>query len=137
MFSTVATAEGRFYLGNAMAQQDRLAEAYVAYSHALKARPGFAEARFNQEWVKGLLDIEAKEYDDAGGTGGKLSADEIVFGDRAKNAEQTVSTEDAIARGLSDEQLQEMWMRRVQTTPGDFLALKFAYQLQAGDGADE
>ena len=48
-----------------------------------------------------------------------------------------MSTEDAIARGLSDEQLQEMWMRRVQTTPGDFLALKFAYQLQAGDGADE
>jgi hypothetical protein len=29
---------------------------------------------------------------------------------------------------FSDEQLNEMWMRRVQTSPADFLRNKFSYQ---------
>jgi Ca-activated chloride channel family protein len=29
---------------------------------------------------------------------------------------------------LSDEDLRATWLRRVQTTPGDFLRAKFAYQ---------
>ena len=85
--------------------------------------------------MQGLLELEQQEYDDAGGTGGKLEADRIVFDERAKNAKQTMSAEELAAQadkvqGLSDQQLQTMWMRRVQTTPGDFLRLKFSYQQQ-------
>ena len=29
---------------------------------------------------------------------------------------------------LTDEQINEMWMRRVQTSPADFLRSKFAFQ---------
>ncbi|MGI9290749.1 MAG: tetratricopeptide repeat protein [Gammaproteobacteria bacterium] len=135
MFATVDTPEGRFYLGNAYAQQDMLAEAVVSFDAALKLRSDFEAAQFNRDWVAGILEIENREYEDAGGTGGKLGADEIVFDDKAQNAQGEMTQQEAIAEGLSDQQLQEMWMRRVQTTPGDFLELKFAYQLQKQGGA--
>jgi Ca-activated chloride channel family protein len=126
----LATAEAAFYRGNALAQQDRLAEAADAYRQALALRGDFAEAAFNLDWVEGLLEIEGREYDDHGGTGGKLGADDVVFGDRAKRAQSSVTAEELRKEaGLSDAQLEEMWMRRVQTTPGDFLRLKFDYQL--------
>ncbi len=130
LFATLETADGYFYLGNAYAHADKLTEANDAYLAALKLRPDFAEAAFNQEWIAGILEIENREYEDAGGTGGKLAADEIVFDDKASNAKGEMTVEQAQAQGLSDQQLQEMWMRRVRTTPGDFLELKFAYQLQ-------
>lgn len=136
MFATVETPEGRFYLGNSLAHADKLAEANDAYLEALQMRADFPEAVFNQEWVAGILDIENREYEDAGGTGGKLAADEIVFDDKASNAQGEMTVEEAQQQGLTDQQLQEMWMRRVQTTPGDFLELKFAYQLQK-QGADD
>ena len=31
---------------------------------------------------------------------------------------------------LSEEQIQQVWMRRLQTTPSDFLRLKFAAQAE-------
>ncbi len=36
---------------------------------------------------------------------------------------------------LSDEQLAEMWMRRLQTTPADFLRQRFA--MEAAEGSPE
>jgi Ca-activated chloride channel family protein len=34
---------------------------------------------------------------------------------------------------VSDEELRATWLRRVQTTPGDFLRAKFAYQAAHAD----
>lgn len=131
LFEQLDTPEAIFQLGNARAHQGRLSEALAAYTRALARKPDLEEARFNLEWVEGLLELENREYDDYGGTGGKLGADDVVFSDRASNAQQSMTEIEARSQGLSDEQLQEIWMRRVQTTPGDFLELKFAYQLQA------
>ena len=130
VFAGIETAAGRFHLGNALAQQERLAEAVAAYREALTLRPDWEPAAFNLQWVQGLLELERQEYEDAGGTGGKLAADDFVFSDRAAGAQQTMTAEEAAAQGLTDAELERMWMRRVQTTPGDFLALKFAYQAQ-------
>ena len=130
----VDTAYGRFYLGNALAHQDRLAEALAAYDEALALEPEFEQAQFNRDWVQGLYELSQKEYEDFGGTGGKLGADGFVFDDRAKNAEQTMSEAEARSQGLTDDQIESIWMRRVQTTPAEFLAIKFSYQLtQTGD----
>ena len=138
LFAELDNAQGYFYLGNALARQERLAEAVDAYNKALGLQPDFEEAAFNLDWVTGLLELEHKEYEDAGGTGGKLRADKIVFDERAKNARQTTTAQEMkAAQGLSDEQIQTMWMRRVQTTPGDFLRLKFSYQEQAGAPAEQ
>jgi hypothetical protein len=93
-------------------------------------QPDFAEAQFNRDWVGGLYELSQREYDDSGGTGGKLGADDFVISDRADNAQQTMTAEEAASQGLSDEQIEQLWMRRVQTTPGDFLAYKFSFQAQ-------
>ena len=133
MFSEIDSAEASFYLGNALAHAGVLDEALAAYHSALEQQLDMPEAKFNQEWVQGLWELQQKEYEDFGGTGGKLEADKFVFDDRAKQSKQTMTSEQARAQGLSDEQIQEMWMRRVQITPGDFLRLKFSYQLQNPD----
>ena len=67
----------------------------------------------------------APPEDDAGGTGGMLSADEIVFDStgRVNNAKGEQTTE-----GGSDAAMREIWLRQVQTRPADFLRSKFAYQ---------
>jgi Ca-activated chloride channel family protein len=135
-FAQVETPYGLFYLGNAMAHQDRLEEALAAYDEALSLEPEFAEAAFNREWVQGLYDLSQKEYEDFGGTGGMLGADDFVFDDRAKNAEQTMTEAEARQQGLTDEQIESIWMRRVQTTPAEFLEIKFSYQLTQGDDAE-
>jgi Ca-activated chloride channel family protein len=135
-FAQVETPYGYFYLGNAMAHQDRLEEAIAAYDEALSLEPEFAEAAFNREWVQGLYDLSQKEYEDFGGTGGMLGADDFVFDDRAKNAEQTMTEAEARQQGLTDEQIESIWMRRVQTTPAEFLEIKFSYQLTQGDDAE-
>jgi Ca-activated chloride channel family protein len=134
IFAGIDSAASRFYLGNTFAHRDMLAEAVTAYQQALQIEPDFEEAQFNLDWVAGLLELEEREYDDYGGTGGKLGADGFVFDDRAKDSQQTMTDGEAAAQGLTDAQIEEIWMRRVQTTPADFLAIKFSYQLQAGDG---
>lgn len=125
------TARGRFQYGNTLARQERLPEAVSAYERALALQPNFPEATFNLDWVRDLLELEQKEYEDAGGTGGKLEADKIVFDERGQKGKGEMTTVEARAQGLSESELRELWMRRVQTTPGDFLRLKFAYQAEA------
>ncbi|MEZ7978267.1 MAG: hypothetical protein QMC74_01045 [Myxococcota bacterium] len=129
-FSRVDTAEGAFLYGNALARSQKLAAAAHAYSQALVLMPDLQEAKFNLGWVQGLIALGENEYEDFGGTGGQLEADEFVFDDRAANAIGEMTIDEARVQGLSPEAIREMWMRRVQTTPGDFLRLKFAYQAQ-------
>ncbi len=134
LFAKDESAEGYFNLGNALAKQEKLAPAVAAYKRALELRPEFPEAAFNLDWVDGLLKLSQKEYEDAGGTGGKLGADRVVFDKRGAQGTGEMTAQQLQAeKGLSDEQLREMWMRRVQTTPGDFLRLKFSYQLVIQD----
>lgn len=139
-FEKDESAQGRFYLGNALAKQEKLALAVQAYNQALKLQPEFPEARFNLEWVEGLLKLDEKEYEDVGGTGGKLGADRMVVGKQGNQAKSEVSTRELQSeKGLSDQEVRDMWMRRVQTTPGDFLAYKFSYQFsnqEQGAGAN-
>ena len=134
LFEGMETAEGYFYLGNTLARQENLAQSAEAYRKALEKKNDFSQALFNLEWVEGLLELEKKQYEDQGGTGGKLGADRIVFDERGAKGEGKMTARELQAqKGLTDVQLREMWMRRVQTTPGDFLAFKFQYQLQQSE----
>lgn len=130
LFEKDQSSYGRFMLGNALAKQEELMPAAAAYQEALRLEPDFPQATFNLQWVEGLIKLSEKEYEDVGGTGGKLGADRVVMDQRGEQAQGEVSAQQLKAeQGLSDKQIQDMWMRRVQTTPGDFLAYKFAYQL--------
>lgn len=134
-FAQVDTATASLRRGNVLARLEKLPEAADAYRRALTLDQALAEAEFNLDWVLGLMAVDTKEYEDFGGTGGQLEADEIVFDDRANDAVGEMTIDEARAQGLSETELREMWMRRVQTTPGDFLRLKFSYQAQMNEGA--
>ena len=136
-FDRVASAEGAFRAGNARARNQELAAATKAYERALAMRPDFPEARFNLDWLKGLIRLSEEQYEDFGGTGGHLEADAFVFDHRAANAVSEMTVDEARSQGLSPEAIREMWMRRIQTTPADFLRLKFAYQAQAAEPQGE
>ena len=131
-FGQLSTVQSLFYLGNSFAHQELLDEAIEAYDEALLQKADFPEAQFNRDWVNGLKELRDAQYEDAGGTGGQLEADEFVFDDKAEDAISEINEQQMSAQGMSDQQIEQLWMRRVQTTPGDFLALKFSYQIGAG-----
>ena len=60
-------------------------------------------------------------------TEGMEEANETVINLNAKRGQ---ASEEAGGDKLSDAELQATWLRRVQTTPGDFLRAKFNFQAQ-------
>lgn len=132
-FQRLSSPEAAFNLGNALVFQGEYEAAIDTYSRALEMRPGWEDAIRNRAICSARLAALAPPEDDYGGTGGQLEADEIVVGDRAKNASGQ-QTEEGTTDGsqLSQEEMRALWLRRVQTRPADFLRAKFSYQLQAG-----
>ena len=55
-----------------------------------------------------------------------MDADEVQFDEEGDGGERGEVSGDL----LSDEQITEMWMRRLQTSPGDFLRRRFAIENQ-------
>ncbi|MFP6656025.1 MAG: hypothetical protein VCB25_10395 [Myxococcota bacterium] len=125
------TATGRFRYANALARQERLAEARIVYQQVLDLAPEFSEAKFNLAWVQGLLDIDGKRASEAGGGPRQPVADDFALDQQAAAATAESTIRQIREQGLSEADRRAMWMRRVQTTPADFLRLKFAYQDQA------
>jgi Ca-activated chloride channel family protein len=105
-----------------------------SYEQALKINPEYVEAKHNQKLVQEILDRIAQEEekkDKSPPPGSLQGADEIKMADPddPTKREETEGEPIEIKQEMySDEQLNEMWMRRVQTSPADFLRNKFAYQ---------
>jgi len=109
LFGRFDSSWGYFNQGNALAKMEKLQPAVDAYNQALALQPEFPEAQFNLDWVMGLLELSLKEYDDAGGTGGKLKSDKIIIDERGAKATGEMSMQELQAQqGLSDEALQDM-----------------------------
>jgi Ca-activated chloride channel family protein len=99
-----------------------------SYDAALELRPDWTEAQENRELVASLIPPpEEKEPGEAPPPGDPTFApDEVRFdekGEQGQTGEVEMST-------LSEEQIAEMWMRRLQTSPADFLRIKFALQAE-------
>lgn len=123
-FARRESAEACFNEGNARLMLGKYEAAIACYDRALARRPGWPEAQDNRD----LAAARAAALDFQGGdtTGGELEADGFVFGDEPGDAGE--STEVAGGKPLSDQEIQALWLRRVQTRPADFLRSKFAYQ---------
>lgn len=120
-FSQVETAEGFFNLGNAYCHLERIPEAIEVYQQALSLQPDYPDAQFNLEFAQLLL--PPKRPDDAPDSEPSFDADEIRF----DNTENKGTPGEVEEMQLSDDQIADLWMRRVQTTPADFLRVKFSY----------
>ena len=134
-FRKVETLEGRFALGNAEAQNHAWEKSIAAYDEVLKARPGHAAAKANRAIVAALFEAQEEkrrkqEQDDSAPPDEK--ADEMRIDPRQKGGKRIqVTPQDVTTAGAA-----EAWMRAVQTTPADFLKLKFAIRANSAPGGE-
>lgn len=126
-FSRRDTAVAHYNQGNAWLMRGRYETAIACYERALEKRPGWTKAAENRD----LAEARARMTEAKGGDMGDqmIGADKIVFDNKAKNEGQ--DTEIAGDKTLSSQEIQALWLRRVQTRPADFLKAKFAYQQAA------
>jgi len=126
-FQQVDTLEGKFALGNAQAQNHAYEKAIAAYDEVLKAQPKNLAAKTNRAIVAAALQAQEKkrrkqEQDDPAPPDEK--ADETKVDPKQKGGKKIqVKPDDLTTEGAA-----EAWMRAVETTPADFLKLKFAIQ---------
>jgi Ca-activated chloride channel homolog len=128
-FARVDTAQGYFNLGDAYARAGRLEQAVAGYDEALRRKADYREARENRDLLQAILDNKQKrkQKDDEPppGQDPHYAADEIKFDEKGKKGKEGLVEQ----AELTTEQIQELWMRRLQTTPSDFLRMKFAAQV--------
>jgi Ca-activated chloride channel family protein len=130
-FVRVPGAVGAFDQGNALLMHGQYDPAIAAYDRALGFRPGWQEALDNKALAlarkaKMTISDQLREQEQAQA----YDPDKIVFDQKGddKKGEPT----ELAAGEMSDVELRATWLRQVQTTPGDFLRAKFAYQAAKG-----
>jgi Ca-activated chloride channel family protein len=132
-FARLSTPEAAYNLGNTFARMALYEDALAAYDEALAARPDWEEARHNRELVAALLEQPPEpEPEGQAGAPPTFDPDEVRVDDRTDRGEMG----EVEMRLLSDEQIAEMWMRRLQTSPADFLRWRFATEAATQGGGD-
>ena len=121
-FARVDSAEAYFNLGNSYAWLENYEQAAASYQTALERRPDWTQARENMALVMARIPAAPDDDDPSAGGEPHFSADEVQFDDKADQGtrgevEMSAFTEDQVA---------EMWMRRLSTSPADFLRRRFA-----------
>lgn len=130
-FARLDTPEGAYNLGNTFAHMELYEDALAAYDEALAARPDWQEAQHNHDLVAALLAAPPEpEAQGAPGTPPSFDPDEVRVDDRADRGEMGEVDQSL----LSDDQIAEMWMRRLQTSPADFLRWRFAAEAARQEG---
>jgi len=125
-----SSAKAHYNRGNALIMLGQYEAAIEAYQNALSKQPGWQEAEQNLQIAILRKEALAPPDDDYGGTGGQLEADEIVFDDTGRvNKSSSEQVIDAADQQLGEDAMRAMWLRKVETRPADFLAVRFNYQL--------
>ena len=129
-FGRAEGAAAAFDEGNAWLMQGEYLRAIRCYDSALAERPDWTEAKEN----RALAVLRAARLERTGEDAGdqRVGADAIVFDREAGRDGQ--STDIDGSSSPAEEQIQALWLRRVQTRPADFLRVKFALQDAAGQG---
>jgi Ca-activated chloride channel homolog len=136
-FARSDTADGCFDLGNAYARAGQLEQAVTSYEDALRRRPGDRAASENRDLVRSLIEqgkVAEKKKDERPlqGQPPTFNPDEIKVDDTGKQGKKG----DVAHIELTADQVHDVWMRRLQTTPSDFLRLKFAAQAEQSRQAE-
>lgn len=128
-FAGLTDADGSFNLGNAYLRKGEYELAIAAYDQALLERPGWDAATTNRELALTLIPPEPEQAEGEGDP--SFSADQIEFDleeDQGEEGEVTMTA-------FSDEQVADMWLRQLTTSPAGFLRTKFA--IQAARASDD
>ncbi|HEY6982705.1 hypothetical protein [Reyranella sp.] len=124
-FGGLDTAQSAYDQGNALVMLGRYDDAVGRYDRALSLRPGWADAEANRS----LARLRAERVKKTGGDTGipDQKADEVVY-DRNKKSREGMETR--ITGQMTDAAVRDLWLKRVQTRPADFLKARFLYQLR-------
>ncbi len=133
VFARVPGAEGAFNQGDALLMHGAYDQAIASFDRALGYHPDWKEAQENRYLAVARRDGIKKK---GGDEGADQAPDQIVVDLNAKDQGKKAEAPEGGDK-LSDAELQATWLRRVQTTPGDFLRMKFAYQAQANPGLEK
>ena len=129
-FQKVDTTQGKFALGNAQAQNHAYEKAIKAYDEVLKVEPQNVAAKTNRAIVaaalKGQEEKRRKQEQDDSAPPDEKADETRVDPDQKGGKKIQVTPDDLTTEGAA-----EAWMREVQTTPANFLKLKFAIQVAA------
>jgi Ca-activated chloride channel homolog len=126
-FARVPGADGAYNAGNAQLMHGQYDLAIADFDRALSLRPGWKDAKENKAIALARKNkIEASGKDREKESADAYDPDKIVM-DQNGDDKNTKPTE-IIEQDTTDAGFQATWLRRVQTTPGDFLRAKFAYQ---------
>ena len=129
-FSRLNTPEAAFNLGNAYAHSGDYDNALASYERALELRPNYPSATANRTRVEQVLAERAEEpSEEQQQPGSTLRPDDVVIDETGERTDH-VQEPSVVDGPIPTEQLAEVWLRNVQTTPADFLRQKFAFQLQ-------
>lgn len=126
IYAGLPGAEAAFNQGNALAMSGKYDAAVERYDAALQQRPDWQAALTNRKIAQERQ--KRIHHDGADMTGGKLAADKGIRFDKGAPKKQD-QQQYAETESLDDGSMQDIWLRKVQTKPGDFLRSKFAYQL--------
>jgi len=127
-FARVSTPEGAYNRGNALIFRGLYEDAVVQFDRALQARPGWEDAQVNRRIAVARAAATKAEGGDMGDQ--TIGADEIKFDKKKPGGQETRIQKEQAA---NDKGVQAMWLRKVETNPGDFLRAKFSYQDAMGE----
>jgi Ca-activated chloride channel family protein len=123
-YGQMTSAEALYNQGTALIMHGKYQEAIEVLDRALSLKPDWQEALDNRSVAVARAERIKKEGGDM--TGGMLGADEYVFSDKKGSGGQP---EETVTPGTQNPaEMRAIWLRQVQTRPGDFLKAKFAYQ---------
>jgi Ca-activated chloride channel family protein len=123
-FARVDSPEAWYDLGNAYARQGELKLAVGAYDRALASRPDWVDARANRDLVASRIPKPVPGEDEQGAADPSQKPDEVKLDDEGNKGKRGPVG----AKRLADEQIDQIWLRGVQSSPADFLRQKFAAQ---------
>ena len=137
LWTQLPGAEALFNRGNALAHLQDYQGARDSYQLALQLRPQWREAQANLELVQALAK-KPKELDEyVAQSEGKMEADDFTFDKGGKRMDNALDAPEPLAGSTSSKEIQAIWMQRLQSTPADFLSLKFRYQAEQPQGGEQ
>lgn len=129
-FAMINSAESNFYLGNSYALIKNYELAINSYMEAINQKIDFAEAEHNlkliEEIIRKIEDAKKKE-DEERSSDPHFTPDELVF-----DNEKDKGKEGKIDKlKIKKENMADIWMRNIQTSPAEFLQRKFYQQSES------
>jgi Ca-activated chloride channel family protein len=126
-FARVDSPGSWFARGNALAHTERYEEAIAAYEHALELDPTLAAATANIDYLQPFLPLNL-EGGVTGTVGRDAAADDVVFDADAERAADEGRDTTADGGMLTEDQVADLWLQQVNTSPAAFLRAKFRAQ---------